>query len=226
MGFYRGPKTITDGLVFCLDAANPKSYPGTGTTLFDLSGNGNNGSLINGPAYSSENKGIIEFDGVNDTCRVGNDSSISISDNLTLSFWFYFTALDPGKYSVNFIRKMSTTADANFIIYFDGAYTPGKVRMLANRNGVWGVVSPDSPTLTPNAWYNIVWTYDNGGLMYTNGVVNGPKVSSGTLATNTEQLRIGDELSGGISDVRMYNKALTAEEVQQNYNATKSRFNL
>ena len=219
-----GPNTVTDSLMLCLDPANPKSYPGSGTIVRDISQNSNNQTLYNSPTFNSNHNGYLEYDGTNTYSRVDNDSTISLSDNLTLSFWFYFTALDPGQYSVNFIRKMSTTTDANFIIYFDGTYTPGKLRMLANRNGVWGVAAPDSPTLTPNVWYNIVWTYDNGGLMYTNGVVNGSKTGNGTLATNTQQLKIGDELSGGISDIRIYNRALTSDEILQNYNATKSRF--
>jgi hypothetical protein len=55
MGFFRGPKIVTDGLILALDAASPRSYPGTGTTWYDLSGQGNNGTLVNGPTFSSAN---------------------------------------------------------------------------------------------------------------------------------------------------------------------------
>ena len=61
-----GKPIVTDGLVLCLDAANPKSYPGSGTTWTDLSGNGNNGTLVNGVGYNSDNGGSLSFDGVND----------------------------------------------------------------------------------------------------------------------------------------------------------------
>ena len=63
MGFARGPNIVTDGLVLALDAASPKSYPGSGTTLFDLSGNGNEGTLTSGPTFSSQNNGAIQVDG-------------------------------------------------------------------------------------------------------------------------------------------------------------------
>lgn len=76
MSIYGGPDIITDGLVFCLDAANSKSYPGTGTAWTDLSGNDNNGTLTNGPTFDSSNGGSIVFDGVNDQVNCGNITEI------------------------------------------------------------------------------------------------------------------------------------------------------
>jgi hypothetical protein len=66
MSLSHSPSIVTNGLVFCLDAANSKSYPGTGTDWTDLSGNQINGILTNGPAYNSSNGGSIVFDGIND----------------------------------------------------------------------------------------------------------------------------------------------------------------
>jgi hypothetical protein len=66
MGLSHSPSIITQNLVLCLDAANPKSYPGSGTTWTDLSGNGNTGTLVNGVGYNSGNLGSLSFDGVND----------------------------------------------------------------------------------------------------------------------------------------------------------------
>jgi hypothetical protein len=66
MALSHSPSIVTDGLVLCLDAGNPKSYPGSGTTWTDLSGNGNNGTLVNGVGYSGDNLGSLSFDGVND----------------------------------------------------------------------------------------------------------------------------------------------------------------
>ena len=63
---YYGPRIVSNGLVLCLDAANKRSYPGTGTTWTDLSGNSNNGTLTNGPTFSAGNMGSILFDGTND----------------------------------------------------------------------------------------------------------------------------------------------------------------
>ena len=75
MAIFYNPRTITDGLVLCLDAANRKSYPGSGTTWTDLSGRGNTGTLTNGPTYSSANGGSIVFDGTDD---IVNTSYVSV----------------------------------------------------------------------------------------------------------------------------------------------------
>ena len=72
MGVFAGPEIVEDGLVLALDAGNTKSYPGSGTTWTDLSGNGNNGSLVNGVGYNSGNLGSLSFDGVNDYVNFGN----------------------------------------------------------------------------------------------------------------------------------------------------------
>jgi len=76
------PNTVTDGLVLYLDAANTRSYPGTGTTWSDLSRGGNNGSLINGPTFNGGNGGSIVFDGTNDSVNLQQSTSIDVN-NLT-----------------------------------------------------------------------------------------------------------------------------------------------
>jgi len=77
MAYRNGPKIITDGLVLCLDAAISKSYPGSGTTWYDLSGNGINGSLINGTSFVNVNKGVLNFDNTNDYVSLGTPSQIN-----------------------------------------------------------------------------------------------------------------------------------------------------
>ena len=83
MSYSKGPRIVTDGLVLYLDAGNSKSYPGTGTVWNDLSGNNNNGTLVNGPTFSSANKGSIVFDGVNDGCNINNNSFINPTNAIT-----------------------------------------------------------------------------------------------------------------------------------------------
>ena len=78
MGLSHSPRIVTDGLVFCLDAANIRSYPGTGTTWTDLKG-GNEGTLTNGPTFSSDNAGSISTDGSNDSWLPFSVSSASFS---------------------------------------------------------------------------------------------------------------------------------------------------
>jgi hypothetical protein len=225
MAFNYSPKIVTDGLVLALDAANTKSYPGSGTKWNDLSRGGNNGTLINGPTFNSVNGGSIVFDGVDDRIEINDNNSIDIVDNLTIECWFY-TIDYTNSYSVNFIRKMSTISDANFNFYFAGTYTPKKIRVLATRNGVWGLVSPTSVDLNLNQWYHVVWSYSNGGLLYINGISQGTKTGGGLLSINSDQIILGNGLNGGISNFKMYNKALSPTEIQQNYNATKTRYGL
>jgi hypothetical protein len=86
MGFYRGPHIVTDGLILSLDAANNKSYPRSGTTWNDLSGNGNNGTLVNGPTFSSANGGSIVFDGTNDV--VSTTLVQTFVNELTVETWY------------------------------------------------------------------------------------------------------------------------------------------
>jgi hypothetical protein len=90
-----GPNIVTDGLVLALDAANTKSYPGSGTVWKDLSGNGNNGTLINGPTFDTGNLGSIEFDGVDDWTSFGNILNTGTSD-FTISAWVKSTSTATG----------------------------------------------------------------------------------------------------------------------------------
>lgn len=93
MAYRNGPKIITDGLVLCLDAAGTKSYPGNGTTWTDLSGNGNNGTLINGPTFSSDNGGSLVFDGSNEWVACSASlSKLNITTQFTYEVTFYITS--------------------------------------------------------------------------------------------------------------------------------------
>jgi hypothetical protein len=89
MGVYAGPEINESGLVLCLDAGNTKSYPGSGTTWTDLSGNGNTGTLVNGPTYSSANGGSIVFDGSNDYIQTNFNYSLTSSNTeFTCAAWY------------------------------------------------------------------------------------------------------------------------------------------
>jgi len=221
-----GPNIVTDGLVLYLDAANPASYVSGSTAWNDISRGGNNGTLVNGPTFNSESGGSIVFDGVNDYVTTPDNNSLDISDNITIEYWFNTSQYRSDVYSVNFIRKFINTTTANFQFYFDGTYNPQRIRVLANRGGVWGIVSPNSSIIPLNTWTHVVWTYSNGGLLYINSVSQGVAVGSGTLATNTEPIILGNEINGKIAQYKMYNRALTPLEILQNYNSTKGRFGL
>jgi len=221
---YNSGSIITNGLVLCLDAANRKSYPDSGTTWTDLSGNGNNGTLVNGVGYDSDNGGSLSFDGVDDVVDINN---FSITTEYTINI---------------FIKFLGDISSQRAIVDF-GNIT-GAVRFYLNDNIVkiqhggafntTGVLSSFTPVL--NTYYNITTTYSSGNSnLYFNSILN----SSGSLVSpSTTPTRLGIAArpigsSSGISPlncsipiVQLYNRALTAQEIQQNYNATKSRFGL
>ena len=93
MGIFRGPNIVRSGLVLALDAADKNSYPGTGTTWKDLSGNSYNGTLTNGPTFNSNNRGSIVFDGVDDQIDLGNLDIVGGATAATWEVWFKATSI-------------------------------------------------------------------------------------------------------------------------------------
>jgi hypothetical protein len=219
---FLGKNIVMNGLVNYLDAGYNVSYPGTGTTWNNISGvSGGTGTLTNGPTYSTDGGGSIVFDGVDDIINITDNPSLDISNNISISLWFNPSTYKSSVYSVNFFKKFEGISNANFQFYFDGVYTPQKIRVLATRGGTWGSVSPDSAVIGINQWTNVVWTYSStgGGLLYINGVSQGNSVGSGVLSTNNTNIQIGQSLNGKISSSSIYNKVLTPQEVLQNYQA-------
>ena len=229
MGLKHSPIIVTNGLVLCLDAGNSRSYPGSGTTWTDLSGLSNTGTLTNGPTYSSSNGGSIVFDGVDDYVDLGNPSSLSAiggTTNITASGWAYYTAYGGGGQSYSVI----TVKGSPWTWLLENLSSTFRFRITA---GGSDVNVADTSTHALNTWYNVVGTYDGSNMkIYVNGVLKNTAAQTGTLATNTETAKIGTwqgtnyNLTGRVSNVSIYNRALTAAEIKQNYNALKGRFGL
>jgi hypothetical protein len=227
MSLAHSPSIVLPGLVLCLDAANPKSYPGSGTTWTDLSGRGNNGTLVNGVGYSGSNLGSLSFDGVNDYVECGNTSSLSAiggTTNITVSGWAFYTAYGGGgqPYSVITVKGNPWTW------LLENPSNTFRFRITA---GGSDVNVADTSTHLLNTWYNVVGTYDGSNMrVYVNGVLKNTKAQTGTLATNSVTAKIGTfqgtnyNLTGRISNVSIYNRTLTAQEIQQNFNALKGRY--
>ena len=223
---YYGPKIVTSGLVLCLDAANKRSYPGTGTTWTDLSGNSNNGTLINGPTFNSGNQGSIVFDGTNDYISVPHAFNIS-SGGVTFNIWFKLTSTSWTPLIADW-----TGSPYSFIIQvYTGLLNIG-LRNAADVN----LLGLSNPTINANAIYNLQIAYDETtkiGSSYINGILNDTKTSVQADAaivnsSNTWSIGLkqdtGNVISGNVYSCNIYNRSLTAAEVLQNYNATKSRF--
>lgn len=215
-----GPRIVTDGLVLYLDAGNSKSYPGSGTAWNDLSGNNNNGTLTNGPTYSSNNKGSIAFDGSNDFINCG--SSIITGNNSFSWGCFIKPVANTAGTPVFFGNTSSLLA---MVSYWD--YTNNKVRV-----GIWGADKLTAGTpIMPSTWGYTFWTWNGTTLTsYTNGISDG-SATGFSFNISSSYTTIGNAAStqyfnGSISQISIYNRALSSKEVLQNYNATKGRFNL
>ena len=215
------PRIITDGLVLCLDAANRQSYPGSGTVWTDLAGS-NNGTLTNGPTFSSENGGSIVFDGVND---IANTTYVS-ANTYTFSAWFKTNVVSDG------YRNIISIPTPNYsLVLLDNDSPNLGFWTNDNLNGE----SLSTPTISTNTWYNVAFVREGnnttgGYKAYLNGVLYG-NANTGTWSS-TANLSVGGRtdtaqfLNGNISQVYIYNRTLSPTEILQNYNATKGRYNL
>jgi hypothetical protein len=216
------------GLVMYLDAANYKSYTSGSTVWTDLSGNKNHGTLINGPTFNSGNGGSVVFDGVNDSVSVTyNAASMGgWATAQSIIIWEYHTFTTGRRNIWNQAYGgygTWTCEGGNNISYYYGN--------AGNDNSPYTFLA--SPTISTGRWNMLVITRDASQVKW---YVNNSNVTSmsnpyGTLANTTANITIGNGYTGTpwvgrIAIVKAYNKALTAAEVLQNYNALKGRFGL
>jgi hypothetical protein len=222
MAFRYSPKIVTDGLVLSVDAANKKSYPGSGTTWYDLSGNAINGTLTNGPTFDSGNVGNINFDGTNDYITLTSTITATI---YTLDFWYkmgvndggygYFTGVSGGKgLAISEGGTASGLSYGNFY-YFNG----GAVKMT------------QSTLLTTGVWNNISAVIDTSAgnikIYLNSNLVTNQSVSSMSTTVSEIGRYVPSNthfLNGNMASFKIYNRALSAAEILQNYNAIKLRF--
>ena len=235
MGAYSGPNGIEDGLVLCLDAGNPKSYTGSGTTWTDLSGNGNTGTLVNGVGYNSSNGGSLSFDGVNDRVAINASSYTNLSSgNFTITSWFYIpTSVDTTNLYYWLIAIGTSAGSSNtwYLRVWRSGIAPGCLFTRINDIILLGT-DGNLVASYPGDYYKASgrWTYftfvENSGTSYyyMNGVQTG-SASTPSIPSGNNYITIGDGVpNSNFSNFSIYNRALTAAEVQQNYNATRSRY--
>ena len=231
MAGFAGPNGIVDGLVLALDAGNTKSYPGSGTTWTDLSGNSNTGTLTNGPTYSSDNGGYLNFDGTDDYVNCGDKETFKISSQLTLEAFFNINS-----YNIwSGIIGKSNTAKGVYVMHLSPSAQ--RVRFSYNSGNPWTVnVIDGNYALTTNQWVHSVITYDGTNVnFYINGALDKTQnIGSITFDTGAGfAVSLGQDppgsnefFNGRIAKATIYNRALTASEVAQNYNALKGRYGL
>lgn len=218
-------KIITSGSILNLDASQLRSYSGTGTSWNDLSGNNINGTLNNGPTFSSTAGGTIVFDGTNDS--VTTSSNILDLTNLTICAWVKFDSTSNTAYPTITNKETSNLA-RNWWLGIAGTFAFG--RSVSGTDTA--VISTVTPSL--NTWYHVSATNDTTPVfkIYINGALNNTTTTSGTLSTNGTTGWIGSyrdylyPMNGNISVVQFYNRVLSATEILQNYNVQKTRFGL
>ena len=198
----------------------------TGGGLLDQSGNNNNGELVNGPTYSSSNMGSLVFDGTNDYI-----SDYSVPDSI----------LNSGSWAISTWCKFSGVSKAYDNAIIGAGYAGGNAGLhLSERSsfvyfGFYGNDLPGTIPLSINTWYNIVFVFNyisklkqiyvNGGFDNSNGTI-GYSGTGSNLEIGRYPWSTGHLFYGNISNVSIYNRALTAAEILQNYNATKTRYGL
>ena len=223
MAFSYSPKIVTDGLVLYLDAANPYSYVSGSTSWNDISRGGNNGTLVNGPTYSSANLGSIVFDGV--------DDYIQCTGSLTLTSATFVT----------WIRRNGDQNQYDGILFSRGTNTTGMNFFSSNQLGyVWNDVPAtynwaSGLTIPNSVWcmiaVSVTSTSATGYLCQTSGITTSTNTSNHASSV-LDSINIARDsgasryFNGNIAISQLYNRALSAQEVLQNYNATKTRFGL
>ena len=227
MGLAHSPSIVMNGLVLCLDAANTKSYPSpfTGTTWTDLSGTGNTGTLVNGVGYNSGNGGALTFAGDDD--HITFASNPSLTNQITVEVWVNLNSTTPNGLALILGRENSYR-----LIYSSSSFQ----WVCATVNNGWYATGTDisAYTSTTSGIYQVVGTYDgSNNRIYVNGTLRttGLSISGNVLTSGTYYLfRSGsgnvDYGKGSLYTHRVYNRALPAAEVSQNFNTLRSRYGI
>ena len=225
---YTGPRIITNGLVLSLDAGNTKSYPGSGTTWYDKSGNGYNGILTNGPTFSSNNNGGIVFDGVDDYVSCTSLDTTSLTTEATLVAWLKCTSSNPLAAQTGLFGFSGFGLNTHYpwqdgLAYF-GTFRAARINSITLSN--INRTLPHMVTVTTKA--GDLWK------LYQNTTLVTSTAAESTVSIHTGYKNIGISytasspyfFSGNFYNFAIYNRALTSQEIQQNYNSTKTRYGL
>ena len=226
-----GPDISEVGLVGYWDAANVKSYPGSGTIWRDLSGNGNHGTLSTGSIGTVSGSGVMAFDGVDDYVNASDADMPAGNSSRTFEAWIKM-ASDTDNWTSGLSYGTQTNDSASLWSLTDASGT-GKPYF-----GKWGLNSGTADTAVDDSiWHQIVMVLTQDGAndidlsFYIDGIVDGTTTLADVNTTLGGDFNIGcrpgaDDywFKGNISLVKVYNKALSQSEITQNYNAMKSRY--
>ena len=242
MGLAHSPRIVTDGLVLCLDAASKRSYPGTGATWYDISGNGNHFNLYNTPTFDSDNGGSISFNGTDEYARSTNTIDLSHDGSYMVEAICKVSNSQP-----SFLWELSANWNTNsggcgLVLHNTGSgYSSGKCHLNHfSRNGPRNFNMP-----TENMKWNMFNqllssnTDSTGTLMYINTELKDftSEYSTSKASNDFASVGINDYIwlgarngvtlpaLGSISSFKIYkNKKLSVSEIRRNYLSTKERY--
>lgn len=236
-----GPNIVTDSLQLYLDVGNSKSYPGTGSTWYDLSGNGHNATLYNnlGTTYTDTYKGTLDFNGSNHYARVTDSNNFNPNGGITAICWFRIESF-PAFSQYRLINQQESSLRAWGLQYARADYIGGGtsseiVAFCHSANNITNLNVYTLTKLSINTWYNFAFTNDGTTLkIYLNGILDNSEtaLSGSPYATIAADIAIGITgqgynqfwANGKMGLLMFYNKPLTANDILQNYNATKGRY--
>jgi hypothetical protein len=224
MSLGHSPSIVTSGLVLALDAANTKSYPGSGTTWTDLTGNGNTGTLTNSPTYNSSNQGSIVFNGSTQYVTISHNS-IQNPSSITICSWVKY--IQNGT-SQNIVGKTDNSGyrfrvnNGGSVTWFD--------------RGATNAITSSTPLIVSGEWSLVSVTGSSSGLQIyinetlstSNSTAFGGNISTGGLAIGAASVTnsFNESFNGNISQVLIYNVVLTANQIKQNFNALRGRYSI
>ena len=236
LGLWPNPvDVVTSGLILYLDAGNLSSYPGSGTTWTDLSGNGNNLTLTNGPTYTTNNGGSLIFDGTNDYAGL---ASISSFNAYSISIWFKPTTTvnSTSTFKVLFQLRTGSGNDNKYICFGSATslLTDEYITFIDATNDTRTGIT-DGGSLSAGSWYNLVFNYESSQYkMYINNVLKTTSTANGgvPLITNPNCVYINCYqgalyfADNTLSTCAIYNRTLSSTELNQNFNAIRTRYGI
>jgi hypothetical protein len=231
MGLAHSPSVITDGLIYSIDAANTRSYTGSGNTVNGLI-SGFGGTLVNGVGFSSINNGCFFFDGTNDYINTNlTSSSIGLtSSNFSIGLWA--KVKDYSTFNAFVTRTLSNiAAPLDMYILNSVSYAPGYLVVLLGNGTTWNTLQSSSQF--PLAWTYLVFTLNSSTMsLYYNAVFNSATALTVPRGESANPIKIGTRedgatyMNGNIGQVQIYNRALSSTEIRQNFNATRKRYGI
>lgn len=236
MGTSYNPKIVTDKLVFNLDFGNKKSYLGSGTICTNLTRDKSTGSLVNGASYNNSNGGSLSFNGTNQYINFNDNSlNLDLSDK-SFQCWINKSGIGTNQPLIDKDKDIAGVGYGGW-----GFWIQSNNKLWWWNHSSLDLLDDGSLSISTGVWTNVAVSWDKtakSASFYINGILNSTKSNGGIneVTSSGAYLSIGAMrmpsgtpqwyFNGSISQVIMYNKAMSSTEILQNYNATKGRFGL